>query len=317
MDAEHRWTLLGLGAMAVALVAPHIDLEFVKRSKETSQVLSKPTDVGNVQQGTGELMLDRTLAVRTGSLLKVDVSDGDVEVRPGSNGSATVRVFVRAADAEWGRTVFDQMRFVVTEDDGGVIVRAGDARFRDSEWRDHRGIGVKVEITVPERFEIDVRTADGDVDIGNLVGRAAIRTSDGDVFAGTLTGPEVTIETSDGDMVAETIDAERISLKTSDGDVVVGVKGVSTRISTGDGDITLNLLAEGEVSLRTGDGDITIYAGRSVEADLELHAEDVYLESEIQLKGRVGGRGARGKLNGGGPLLVARTGDGTITIREN
>jgi len=316
MDVEYRWTLLGLCAMTVALVAPKIDLKPGQRSSSGHREHSaSPTKDGQAQESR-ELMLDRSFDVTAGGMLSVNVGDGDVEVRSGSAGSAAVKVYVQARDMDWGREVFERMQFAVGVEGDRVTVRARDANMRDYEWREQRGVGVLVQITVPETFNLDVRTADGDVDIGRVDGRVDIRTSDGDIVVGELRGPEVSIETSDGDVTAESLRAERITVRTSDGDVNLSVSGNDTRITTGDGDISLDLLTEGEVALHTGDGDITVYASPALRADLELHGGDVHVQSEIQIVGRIDRSGARGQLNGGGPLLVARTGDGTISIRE-
>jgi len=317
MDIEHRWTLLGLCAMAAAVAAPQIGRLLRGPASPERPIHNSTAETRDPARVISELMLDRRFDVRAGALLTVDVSDGDVEVRSAEAGSASVKVYVDARDPEWGRWVFDRMQFDVSSEGDGVAVRAGNAQIRDYEWNDHRGIGIKVEITIPERFDVDIRTGDGDVDIGRINGQIDVRTSDGDVVLGSLRGPRISVETSDGDVVAESLESDTVSIQTNDGDIDVAVKGATTRISTGDGDINLDLLAEGEVSLRTGDGDITIDAGRSLKADLELHAEEVYLQPEIQVEGRLDGHGARAKLNGGGPLLVARTGDGTVTIREN
>ncbi len=316
MDVEYRWTLLGLCAMTVALVAPQIDLKRGQRSSSGHQVRSaSPAREGEAQESR-ELMLERSFDVTAGGMLSVNVGDGDVEVRSGSEGSAAVKVYVQARDTDWGREVFERMQFAVGAQGERLTVRARDANISDYEGREHRGVGVLVQITVPERFDLDVHTADGDVDIGRVDGRVDIRTSDGDIVVGALRGPEVSIETSDGDVTAESLQADRVTVRTSDGDVSVSVAGSETRITTGDGDINLDLLAEGEVTLRTGDGDITVYASPTLRADLELHGGDVQVQSEIQIVGRIDRSGARGQLNGGGPLLVARTGDGTISIRE-
>jgi hypothetical protein len=317
MDIEHRWTFLGLLAMAVAVVAPQVDRLLGGPPSPERPVHSSSAETNDPAQVITEPMLDRSFDVRAGGLLMVDVSDGDVEVRSGEAGSASVKVYVEARDPEWARRVFDRMQFDVRKEGDGVAVRARNAQMRDYEWSDNRGVGIKVEIGVPESFDLDIRTGDGDVDIGRINGQVDVRTSDGDVVLGAFRGPGISVETSDGDVVAESLEADRVSIRTNDGDIDVGVKGATTRISTGDGDINLHLLAGGEVSLRTGDGDITIYASPSLKADLELHAEEVYLEPDVQVEGRLGGHGARAKLNGGGPLLIARTGDGTVTIREN
>jgi hypothetical protein len=317
MDTGYRWALLGLGAMTVTLVAPQIGLRrgAVRDSLVRARAATQEREAQ--AQRHRELMLERTLDVRAGGVLSVDVGDGDVAVRSGSAGSASVKVWVRARDMDWGREVFERMQFEVGEEGDGLAVRSRDPRIRDHEWRDNRGVGLKIEITIPERFDVDIRTADGDVDIGRVEGRVDVHTSDGDVVLGTMRGPEISIETSDGDVTAESLEADRIMVRTSDGDVQVRAGGSATRITTSDGDISLNLLNEGEVELRTGDGDIVVYASPSLRADVELQGSDVHVDREMQVVGRMGRRGARGQLNGGGPLLIARTGDGTIMIRES
>ncbi len=308
MDTSFRWALLGIGAMTVVLL---VQQSF---GEEKGQA-SAPLRAESPSQTEAAVMLDRRLDVGPGGPLRVDVGDGDVEVRSGQGGVARVRVCVQARDLDWGREVFERMQFEVREEGDGLIVRSHNPRIRDYEWRDNRGVNFKIEITVPEEFDLDIRTSDGDLDIGNMIGRTNLRTSDGDVVLGALRGPEISIETSDGDIRAELLEAQRIRVETSDGDVDLAVGGGQTHVRTSDGDVLLNLLAQGEVEIHTGDGDITIYADPSLRADLELRGE-VRVEADIQMTGRIGGDVARGKLNGGGPLLLARTGDGTITLRE-
>ncbi len=316
MDVAHRWTLVGLCAMAVTVLVPQVrdgSLNLL-RSGSRAQVTSQ--EAAGPGQRFGELMLDQSFSVGAG-LLAVQVGDGDVEVRSGAAGSASVKVFVEARDMEWGREVFERMQFEVGPEGDGLIVRSRDPRIRSREWSDKRGVGIKVEITIPERFDVDIRTADGDVDIGSVDGRVELHTSDGDIVVGALRGPEVSIETSDGDVTAESLQAEIIRVETSDGDVDVNVRGGNAQIRTSDGDMRVDLVDPGEVELRTGDGDITVYASPDLQADVELQGSDVHVDLEMQMVGRLGRSGARGKLNGGGPLLTARTGDGTISIRES
>ncbi len=312
MDSVHRWTILGLCAMTAVWVAPNIDLPLHLLSRLSHD--SQGPDPGN--QRTQELMLDQTFDVRSDGTLSVDVPDGDVEVRAGSDSRASVKVYVSARDMGWGREVFERMEFDVRGGGDDVSVRAHSPRISSDEWRHNRGVGVKVELTIPRGFNADISTSDGDIDIGSLDGRVELRTSDGDIHFGTLRGPKITIETSDGDVVGEMLEAERVALETSDGDIEVTVAAGSARISTSDGDIQLHLVNQAEIHLSTSDGDITIYADPSLRANVELRGEDVYLASGFKLEGRILRRGATGTLNGGGPLLVAETGDGSISIRN-
>ncbi|UCD24696.1 MAG: DUF4097 family beta strand repeat protein [Gemmatimonadota bacterium] len=312
MDPVHRWTIVGLCAMAAVWVAPKIDLplHLLNRHNHDSHAPEQGSQRGQ------ELMLDRTFDVRSGGTLAVDVPDGDVEIRAGSDSRATVRVYVSARDMGWGREVFDRMEFAVAASADRVTVRARSPRIHSDEWRANQGVGVKVELTVPRDFNADISTSDGDIDMGSLDGRVELHSSDGDIHFGTLRGPHVTIATSDGDVVGEMLAAERVTLETSDGDVDVTMAAGTARISTSDGDIQLHLVNPAEVDLSTGDGDITIFADPSLRADVELRGEDVHMASPFKLEGRIMRGGATGTLNGGGPLLVAETGDGSISIRN-
>ncbi|KPJ90454.1 MAG: hypothetical protein AMS18_10865 [Gemmatimonas sp. SG8_17] len=311
MDPAYRWTFLGLCAMAVVVVAPRFDeLAGLIRDR-----LGHETTPQHDQQSR-DMLLDRQFDLGSGGTLTVEVPDGDVMVRTSPDSRASVQVVVSAHDRAWGRQVFERMEFAVRRSGDDLSVTATSPRVQDNEWRDNRGVGVQVEITLPQSFNLDVATSDGDIDIGDVAGRIELRTSDGDIVLGNVRGPALTVTTSDGDVSAASIAAERLAIQTHDGDVDVTVDSRSARIATGDGDIHLHLAAGGEVTLRTGDGDITIYADPSLNANVELRGEDVLVGPGFSLEGRVDRRGAQGQLSGGGPLLVAETGDGTISIRS-
>jgi hypothetical protein len=297
--------------MTAALVVPRLDELAVRIPGIGADHEHKQSD-----QQARELMLDAEFDVRSDGTLSVDVPDGDVQVRSGSASRASVRVYVSARDMGWGREVFERMEFDARGGGENVSVRARSPNISSDDWRHNRGVGVTVEVTIPRGFSADISSSDGDIDIGSLDGRVELRTSDGDIHFGTLRGPDITIETSDGDVVGDMLEGGRAALETSDGDVDVTVAAGSVRISTSDGDIQLHLTNQAEVNLATGDGDITIYADPSLRADVELRGEDVDLASGFQLEGRIMRRGATGTLNGGGPLLVAETGDGSISIRH-
>ena len=98
---------------------------------------------------------------------------------------------------------------------------------------------------------------------------------------------------------------------------VVGVpRGVEIDAQTGDGDIRINLLASSEVSVSTGDGDITVTAPADLAADVYLEGEDLSVAEGLELLGRIRSHSVQGTLNGGGPNLELRTGDGAITLRQ-
>jgi DUF4097 and DUF4098 domain-containing protein YvlB len=262
-------------------------------------------------------MLEREFDVRAGGSLSVDVADADVTVQSGTANEASVRVFMRARDRDWGQEVFDRMSFDVGLRGGELTVSAESPRFDRSEWYgDNRGVSLHVEIAIPDRYNAIISTGDGDISLSDMSGDFDLETSDGDIAVGTLTGT-LHLRTSDGDVTADGLSGSTISVRTSDGDVRIRALSGPAEISTSDGDISVSLDRADAIRLRTGDGDITIYANDSIRADVDLSGEEVQMGSGFTLsEGRVTERGARGVLNGGGPTLHAHTGDGTIVIRS-
>src|SRR5205085_447204 len=105
-------------------------------------------------------------------------------------------------------------------------------------WFDFNRIRVRYAIQVPSRFDLDVKTSGGDLNIGDLGGEIIARTSGGDVEVGRTTG--------------------NVDVKTSGGDVTIrGASGTLTAVSSGGG-IKIDD-ARGPVEARTSGGTIEIH----------------------------------------------------------
>ncbi len=313
MELEHRIGFVGIGIAAVALIATQTDL--LPLSLTSLNPFSRASDEMVDQRGRMR-MLEREFDVGAGGSLSVDVADADVTVRSSSAGEASVMVFMRARDRDWGREVFDRMNFDVGSRGNEITVSAQSPRIDRSEWSDNSGVGFQVEITVPSNCSAFISTGDGDISMGDLTGEFDLETSDGDISVGTLTGT-LHLRTSDGDVSAEGLSGSTISVRTSDGDVRISALSGPAEISTSDGDISVALDRGEDIRLRTGDGDITIYADQSIQAEVDFIGEEIQMASGFLLsEGRISENGAQGVLNGGGPTLHVHTGDGTISMRD-
>lgn len=266
-------------------------------------------------QETREVVYEEQFEVRAGSRLVADLGDMDIWIEPGSGTTATVRVVMRARDADWGREVFERMRFEARASGGGLSLAARDPNVDWRERRDRGGVGFVARVSLPERFDLDLRTGDGDVRVDRARGAAEIETGDGDLSIGGLSGPSIRLHTADGDVVADELDAERIELRTSDGDIRVDRLAGRLEAHTGDGDVRIGVARFAGLSVQTGDGDISVEADASIRADVELRGEDLYVDEAFGLPGRVRSRQISGALNGGGPRLSLGTGDGEVVLR--
>jgi len=249
----------------------------------------------------------------------------------------------------------EHLNFEAVEDKGELRITSQGPRYHDgSFWRKYRNVDVWAIISVPASCDADITTNDGDLRVDDIEGDIKIRTDDGDIEIRDIRGPSIDIKSSDGDIVttaleaseellvstsdgdieADRFQAKRVSVKTSDGDIVVehiegedltlrssdgdievGVSGGDLSAECSDGDMRVNLVSAMSVDLRSRDGDIDIIVPESLNLDVELKGDDVSVRGGKLTKGNVSQRGVVGSLNSGGPLLRAKSNDGTVALR--
>ncbi|HLH04567.1 MAG TPA: DUF4097 family beta strand repeat-containing protein [Bryobacteraceae bacterium] len=159
---------------------------------------------------------------------------------------------------------------------------------------------IEVHLKVPRELTADVHTGDGSIHLSGLHGALRVDTGDGSIQGDDLEG-QLDARSGDGSLhVRGRFDD--VKVRTSDGSVEVQALPGSKlnsgwRVETGDGSVHLAIPRDlaADVQLRTGDG--------SIHSDLPLTVQGTRREHELE-----------GKLNGGGPFLEVRTGDGSITL---
>lgn len=275
-----------------------------------------PAAAGTAGQDLSEeVFYDRDFDVRAGGLLRVEVGDMDIRVESGPAGEARVRVIAAARDLGWARERFEAMRFSAGAGAGGLEVRTRPIDQDWETWRDRGPLRLRAEITVPARSDLEVTTGDGDVEVGSFEGAHRIRTGDGDIAIAELSGPRIEIHTGDGDVRARRLDAGTVRVQTGDGDLALQEVAGTCSVQTGDGDVSLGVARFEGLSIRTGDGDVVVALDPGVGADLDLAGEDLEIDRPFRVAGTLREHRVEGTLNGGGPALLVRTGDGSIRIR--
>ena len=241
-------------------------------------------------------MIDRSFDVEDGSNLEVAIADGDVTVETHKADEVHVRVIVTAETSERARQWFEAQRFEVERSNNTVRISTNPNSFDYRAWRNEPH-GSHVMVAVPQSFDTDVQTSDGDITVSSLHGAVNLKTSDGDIQTGTLSGDTITITTSDGDVRVGGLDSEDISVRSSDGDLIIGV--VSTRrivATTSDGDVRVADLS-GNAELRTADGNLNL---RRIDGD---SVSAITSDGDIRV-GSIRGR------------AVLRTADGSVFVEE-
>jgi len=266
-----------------------------------------------------------------GGELVVNLADADVDLRTGPGGKVEIRVFLASRDLSVAKERFGKMNFDARSTGGKVTVTSENVPSKWREWRDI-GFQLRAEIFIPEQFDVDVTTDDGDIAVQRLEGRLRVRTADGDVALDRVSGSETVLITSDGDIAATEIRSSTVEIKTSDGDIsIADLDGEELDLRTSDGDIRIERASgplsastsDGDIqvgfdrfdrtSLTTGDGDVAISAGAGLAAELDLRASEVVFHG-ADFSGSKSKREVLGRLNGGGPVLQVSSRDGTVVL---
>jgi DUF4097 and DUF4098 domain-containing protein YvlB len=160
--------------------------------------------------------------------------------------------------------------------------------------------GVQVDLIVPRKLNVAIRTGEGRIMADGLSGDIRLSTGHGRIDAQRLSGLLESFSSDGALQVAGRFD--RLSLKTNDGPVVLKIADGSKMT--------------GPWSIQTGGGSIQIEAGEKFSADLDAQTGDgsVTVDLPLAVSRQRGEASLRGKLNGGGEKLVVRSRDGSIHI---
>jgi hypothetical protein len=166
-------------------------------------------------------------------------------------------------------------------------------------WGSHR---VDIIIQMPREGNVNLRTGDGKIDLAGLKGAMDLHTGDGSENLDNVDG-KLRASTGDGHIKASGR-FDELELKTGDGSVEVRA-GAGSSLNAG-------------WRLETGDGSGSLEVPGDLAADVDLHTSDGHIELDMPVttSGKIRQNEIQGKLNGGGNLLMIRTGDGSIRLRK-
>lgn len=166
--------------------------------------------------------------------------------------------------------------------------------------------------------DIQLHSGDGKMDLEDLSGKLEARAGDGDIRGSQLVG-NLTLHTGDGDIRLDAATGS-VTLSTGDGNIEAGGQFSALRARTQDGRLTIHALGgkplEEGMELESGDGSIELRLPATLAATLSLSTGDGHIETRLPLEilGTFSPHHVEGKINGGGPTLRLRTGDGNIRI---
>ena len=235
-------------------------------------------------------VISEEFRVQSGGELSVVSDTGQISVETGRGNRVEVRVDISEGDP-------DQLEVTLTQQGNKVVVTG---RFTENRRR-HR-VRVRYQITVPDRFNVDLETKGGSIQVNDLTGTVKVSTAGGSLKFGNIVGP-VNGRTSGGSITLDGGEG-RVTLRTSGGSINVGdvmgdldlhTSGGSINIGMVEGNIEANTSggaihieeAHGAIDASTSGGSITAYISQQPQADSQLQTSagtiTVYLAENLRL----------------------------------
>jgi DUF4097 and DUF4098 domain-containing protein YvlB len=245
--------------------------------------------------------------------LYVRVNDGNVDVTA-SNGN---EIEARVTTSGW--RIPNDVR-ISEEQDGNHVNLTVSLPHQNWNWFGSNHRSVRIELRVPKEADLDISSGDGNVTAQGVSGSVHIQTSDGNMNVQNVRG-DIRLHTGDGHVEGREIDGA-MDVDTSDGHVTLSGRFDALKVHTGDGHVDVEAQNGSSLgngwSLRSGDGSITLRLPDNLNADLDAHTGDGHISMSFPLtiSGSMSDSSIRGKINGGGPTLYIRTGDGSIRIER-
>jgi len=248
---------------------------------------------------------EKTFQTTAGKKIDIDLkSGGEIHIIGNDKNQVVVRARMRGEDR-------DELDFNAEESNGSIRVTSEYTGGRHSH-----NASSDLDIEVPSRFDVNLRTMGGDVSINNVEGEISGETMGGELNLQALKG-NIQLTTMGGEVNLEdsTLDG---SVKTMGGDVVIRNVSGSVKGSTMGGDVRYENAnsagkPKGEVKISSMGGDLNVNdapEGASLETmggNIHVRSASKYVEAQTM--------GGNVELDAVDGWVDATTMGGNVTVR--
>jgi DUF4097 and DUF4098 domain-containing protein YvlB len=299
-------------------------------------------------------IITKTFPVKAGGKLRLNVDRGSVHITTSSSDKVDVKItreLKRGSTAEI-KAVLEQHKIELSSTDNEVKIEAQNPhKLFDFNNPLHR-LQVDYTISIPARFDVDIKTSGGNIEVTDLEGKTVVHTSGGNLKLGSINGPikantsggnitvtkcegDAEVNTSGGDLnlgeikgnlVAHT-SGGGITLEKTKGSVKANTSGGNIRVKDAYGPVTahtsggnvsaqLNTQPTGDCSLKTSGGNVDVLLAANLALDVNAHTTGGRVKSDFPGTLNKSKTKLTAQINGGGPDLVLETTGGNINIKS-
>jgi DUF4097 and DUF4098 domain-containing protein YvlB len=296
----------------------------------------------------------RAFSVKAGGKLVMNVDRGSIHITTSDSDKVDITITreLKHVSTSEAKKVFEQHRIELSSTDNEVKIEALNPQKTRAFKNAFNRLHVDYTVAIPARFDVDVRTAGGNIEVADLEGKAAVRTSGGDLKLAVIKGPvkahtsggNITLTRSEGDadvstsggnlrlgqiegsVVAHTSGGQ-ITLEKAKGSVKASSSGGDIRVQDAHGPVTartsggnvsaqLNTQPTADCSLKTSGGDVEVVLAANLAFDLVAHTSGGRVNSAFPGTSNKDKTRLTARINGGGPALALETSGGNVNIRS-
>jgi DUF4097 and DUF4098 domain-containing protein YvlB len=255
----------------------------------------------------------KTYTVGGHARVRVQTDDGAVRVSTGDIKQVEIRVVYS------GYQLDKNLRVTTAQNGDSVEVVAKTM----GNWGFHWGVNhtsLRVEVHMPKDADLEVSSGDGSVEADSINGNLEVKTGDGHITVQGARG-DIRLHTGDGAIEGRDLDG-KVDASSGDGHINIEGRFDSLNIRTGDGSVTARAKGgsnvQSEWNIKTGDGSVDLELPGELKANLDASTHDghISLGIPVTVEGMFSSSRVSGKMNGGGPSIVVRTGDGSIHLSK-
>jgi DUF4097 and DUF4098 domain-containing protein YvlB len=295
-------------------------------------------------------LIRKTFNVAPGGRLTIRADRGSIQVKTAPVDKVEIEV-TREPGRSASKDVLERHHIDFSQQGNDVTVKAEMDKVKKNFWRGD-DLRVRYEVTVPSKYNVNLKTSGGSISVQDIEGEAKSETSGGGLKFGQINGPvfgrtsggsidltgctrDVDLQTSGGgirvgdttgNVVAHTSGGS-IHIGSAKGSVTAGTSGGGIQVNGASGSVnahtsggsihaTLTEQPAGECTLETSGGGIEIKMAEKIAVDLDAHTSGgrVSTEFPVLVQGEMKPNHVRSKINGGGPKLTLGTSGGSIRI---
>jgi hypothetical protein len=270
---------------------------------------------------------DKSYSLPPGGDFFLSTEAGGASIRGGEGDQARVVISSRRGD-------FDEKYEVIVEETPGRLEITIEHRGRKPWSWSFGDQGAHVEVTLPRRTDVVVKSSGGGIDVESIEGSVEAKSSGGGVTVLEVSG-DVVASSSGGGVEVERIgggakldsSGGSVSARRVAGDIDAGSSGGGVRIDEAGGAVVASSsgggvrvgFAAGNAKggdLHSSGGGVTARVDPSVGLEIDAYASggDADCELPVTVRGKMKDNTVRGTLNGGGAVLKLRSSGGGVTI---